>query len=86
MLPLDNEKRNAYRYRVVPFVASVSMNEGRTQAADQLEALIERWSGDGWEYVRLESVETYIAGSAGCFGMGATPGQNVSYSMVVFKQ
>ena len=25
----------------------------------------------GWEYVRLESVETYIAGNAGCLCLGA---------------
>jgi hypothetical protein len=73
-------------YRVVPFVASVGMNEGAAQAATQLEALIKSWGDNGWEYVRLESVETYVAGSAGCFGLGATPARFVSYSMAVFKQ
>jgi hypothetical protein len=73
-------------YRVVPFVASVGTNEGSAQAAGQLEGLIKSWSEKGWEYVRLESVETYVAGSAGCFGFGATPAQLVSYSMAVFKQ
>lgn len=72
-------------YQVVPFVASVGTNEGGAQAAAQLEALIKNYSDKGWEYVRLESVETYVAGSAGCFGIGATPAQLVSYSMAVFK-
>lgn len=73
-------------YRVVPFVASVGNTEGSQQAAAQLEALVRSWSEHGWEYVRLESVETFIAGSEGCFGLGATPGRLVSYSMAVFKQ
>jgi hypothetical protein len=73
-------------YRVVPFVANVGTGEGSAQAATQLESLIKSWSEKGWEYVRLENVDTSIAGSAGCFGLGATPAQLVSYSMVVFKQ
>lgn len=74
------------KYRVVPFVASVGTNEGSSQAAGQLEALIKSWADQGWEYVRLESVETYVAGTAGCLGIGATSTQMVSYSMAVFKQ
>lgn len=73
-------------YRVVPFVASVGTNEGSQQAAAQLETLIKGFTDSGWEYVRLESVETYIAGSAGCLGLGATPARIVSYSMAVFRQ
>ena len=73
-------------YHVVPFVASVGTNEGSQQAAAQLEALIKGFTDSGWEYVRLESVETYVAGNAGCLGLGATPAQVVSYSMAVFKK
>ncbi len=87
MPPVKNSRSvDVNRYRVVPFAASVGTNEGSAQAAAQLESLIERWSDNGWEYVSLESVETYVAGSAGCFGIGATPAQVVSYSMVVFKR
>jgi hypothetical protein len=73
-------------YKVVPFVASVGTNEGSQQAASQLEDLIKGFTNSGWEYVRLESVETYIAGNTGCLGLGATPARLVSYSMVVFRQ
>ena len=72
-------------YHVVPFVASIGTNEGSAQAASQLEALIKSWTDQGWEYVRLESVETYIAGDAGCLGLGATAPRVVSYSMAVFN-
>jgi hypothetical protein len=74
------------QFRVVPFVASVALGEGSSQAAAQLEALIKTQTDTGWEYVRLESVETFVAGSNGCFGLGATPSQLVSYSMAVFKR
>lgn len=71
-------------YKVVPFVASISLAEGATQAASQLEQLIKTWTDLGWQYVRLERVETYVAGNNGCFGFGAQPSTLVSYSMVVF--
>jgi hypothetical protein len=73
-------------YRVVPFVASINLNEGSNQAAAQLEALIKYWSDAGWDYVRLERVETFVAGNAGCFGFGAVQDRVISYSMAVFKQ
>jgi len=73
-------------YRVVPFVASIGTNEGSQHAASQLEGLIKGFTDSGWEYVRLESVETYVAGNAGCLGIGATPPRLVSYSMAVFRQ
>jgi hypothetical protein len=80
------EQEHMATYHVVPFAASVAVNEGAGHAAAQLEALIKSWSDQGWEYVRLESVETYVAGSPGCFGLGATQPRLVSYSMAVFKQ
>ncbi len=71
---------------VIPFVASVGKDAGADAAAVQLTNLIEEWSKSGWEYVRLESVETVIEGEKGCFGFGATPPTVTSYSMVVFKR
>lgn len=74
------------QYKVVPFVASVGTQEGSAAAAGQLEELINEMAGQGWEYVSLESVETYVAGSKGCFGIGATPGVATSFSMAVFRK
>ena len=74
------------RYKVVPFIASVSSKEGAQTAAGQLEELINQMSSEGWEYVRLESVDTYIAGGGGCFGIGATPATSTSFSMAVFRK
>lgn len=75
-------------YKVVPFVASISHTEKNKAlvASTQLQALITQFSEEGWEYVRLESLETYIAGDNGCFGLGATPSRLTSVSMIVFKK
>jgi len=71
-------------YKVVPFIAAVQNTQGAAAAAQQLEALIANWTELGWKYVRMEQVETYIAGNSGCFGFGAEPGRVVAFSMVVF--
>jgi hypothetical protein len=60
-------------YKVVPFTSAVAAGANATAAASQLENLIQTYAVDGWEYVRLEHVNTHVAGTAGCFGFGATP-------------
>ena len=77
-----------YEYRVVPFVGAVpneNVKEGNLIACSQLETLIVSWAEQKWEYVRLESVDTYIAGNKGCFVV-PEPGRMTSYSMVVFRR
>jgi hypothetical protein len=73
-------------YRVIPFTASIANNEGAPAAASQLQTLISTNAAQGWEYVRLERVDTYVAGTDGCFGIGAVPPSNRSVSMAVFRK
>ena len=73
-------------YKVIPFLAAVDNKQGAEAASSQLEELINKFSGEGWEYLRMETVETFVAGSSGCFGLGAQPGVMTSYSMIVFKK
>jgi len=51
--------------------------------------MINHYSSQGLEYVRLEGVNTIITtpGNAGCFGIGAMPAtyEPVNLYMVVFK-
>lgn len=63
----------SFEYSVVPFVAFIAHGKSSDAAAAQLQRLINSCASDGWEYVRLESVETCIEGDNGCFGVGATP-------------
>jgi hypothetical protein len=73
-------------YKVVPFVAVVKQDQNAGAAAAQLQGLIDSYARGGWQYIRLESVETHIAGDAGCFGFGARPGSVTVCSMAVFKR
>jgi len=79
-------------YKVVPFVAKLNQSDTTTAVANQLDVLINDMSSQGWEYVRLESVDTVIKGAPGqngCFGFGATPAEpdyTTSYMVAVFKQ
>jgi hypothetical protein len=74
-------------YKVIPFVATLDQKKETGKAvADQLEKLITNHNGQGWTYVRLESVSTYVQADAGCFGIGATPARMTSYQMAVFSR
>lgn len=74
-------------YKVVPFIATLNQQKETSDAvAEQLEKVIKMGSLSGWEYVRLESVSTYIQAESGCFGLGAKPGYVASYQMVVFSK
>lgn len=74
------------QYKVVSFVANLSAKEGSNAAAVQLQLLCNEQAMQGWEFIGLESVDTFIAGSNGCFGFGATPAVRTSFSMAVFKK
>ena len=74
-------------YKVVPFVATLDQKKETTSVvANQLEDLITNFTSEGWIYVRLESVSTYVQPDPGCFGAGAKPGYLASYQMVVFSK
>ena len=73
-------------YKVVPFVAKITQKDTTSTVAEQLQNLITEYSSQGWDYVRLENVETQVAPENGCFGFGAKPGFNTILKMVVFKK
>jgi hypothetical protein len=73
-------------YLVVPFIATSNQGSALEVAALQLSTLINTKVGEGWTYVRLESVTTAVAGNAGCFGYGATPGSTIASQVVVFQR
>lgn len=74
-------------YKVVPFVASIDPKKGTSNhVAEQLESIIKNFTNLGWEYVRLESVSTFVHPDVGCFGIGARPGYTTNNQMVVFQK
>lgn len=77
------------QYKVVPFIGSLdqSKNSSSQHVAEQLEAMIVKHSAQGWTYVRLESVSTWVAPDNGCFGViGTKPGYNTSRQVIVFEK
>lgn len=74
-------------YKVIPFVALIDSKSGNTgQVALQLENTITSYAAQGWTYVGLESVTTFVQPETGCFGIAAKPGYTTSNQMVVFKK
>jgi len=74
-------------YKVVPFTATLHQKKETTNVvANQLENLIQKFTEQGWEYIRLESVSTYVQPDNGCFGFGGKPGYMASYQMIVFSK
>jgi hypothetical protein len=73
-------------YKVIPFVATANPNNMSSKnIAEQLDQLIKTQATGGWEYVRLESVSTYIQPVEGCFG-NTEKGYMTSFQMVVFSK
>jgi hypothetical protein len=73
-------------FKVVPFTAQISRNDSATTVANQLQTIIDHQGSQGWDYVRMDSVETSVAPTTGCFGLGAQPGFTTTFRVLVFKQ
>lgn len=72
-------------YKVIPFVASIDQKKGTSvNVAQQLEDIIKYHTNQGWKYISLESVTTFVQPDSGCFGFGAKPGYTTTRQMVVF--
>lgn len=73
-------------YKVVPIHPVQKDKENETHVAQEFESLLNRYQKEGWEYVRTESLKTWVDGDKGCFGLGAKPGFYSEKQMVVFKK
>jgi hypothetical protein len=73
-------------YKVKPFIAKVSNKGSAADVASQVESFISQETSDGWEFVSCGNIDTQIAGSDGCFGIGAKPGSSTSIMVIVFKK
>ena len=74
------------QYKVVPFTANASRNDNTGTVAAQVQSIIDQYISNGWEYQRLETVETFVKPSNGCFGLGAQPGYTLGVQMLIFKR
>jgi len=75
------------KYKVVPLEPSLDMKASTTKdASDYLERFINHYENQGWKYIRVEVISTFVSGDNGCFGFGATPGYTTNKQMVVFSE
>jgi hypothetical protein len=74
------------KYKVVPFSAAISNTQDASHIASQVESIISREAAAGWEYINVTQLQTFKAGSSGCFGLGATPPITITTEFVVFRQ
>lgn len=73
-------------YKVIAFVPSINRNKGTLDdVAEQLENLIKEYNHQGWQYVRLETVTTFVPADPGCFGLGSKPAYTLIREMAVFS-
>lgn len=73
-------------YKVVPIVPIQKDKETAAHVAQEFEALIKKYNSEGWEYIRTESLKTWVAGDNGCFGFNAKQGFFDERQMVIFRK
>ncbi len=74
------------KYKVVPFAAAVSSTGDASHVASQVEGIISSNASSGWEFVGVYQLQTFKAGSSGCFGLGATPPTTITSEFVVLRE
>jgi hypothetical protein len=74
------------KYKVVPFSAALSNEQDSSHLAGHVEKVISSQTDGGWEFVTISQLQTFKAGSAGCFGIGATPPTTITSEFIVFRQ
>ncbi len=73
--------------KVIPFSPMIKgRKQNANDVAKDLESIIAQHSTEGWEFYNFYTMETMIAGSSGCFGIGATPSTMMNLGFVVFKK
>ena len=73
-------------YKVVSISPNINRGDSGSKLATELESVIQKYAADGWEFVDVETLSTWVNGSSGCFGLGAQPGYSLDFQMVVFQR
>lgn len=70
--------------KVIPFNPTIKGSQNANDVATSLSTLIDAESVNGWKFYNFYTSETVVAGSSGCFGVGASPSQHTNIGFVVF--
>lgn len=71
-------------YKVIGFNPGTTREDPVGAASAEFEKMILFMSNQGWEYVEMAHYDTWVPGTAGCFGIGAKAPYPKSISMAVF--
>ncbi|MCX7551239.1 hypothetical protein [Xanthomarina sp. F2636L] len=72
--------------KVVPFNPFIKNKQNANKVAQEMEQLINEQAVDGWKFYNFYTTETLIAGSNGCFGIGAKPDVLINLGFLVFTK
>lgn len=74
-----------YQYRVVPFIGRVRSNQSADEVGQQLQAVIDEYAGQGWEFHTLGNVNIEIRPGclAGIFGASVS---YVRFDQLIFRR
>lgn len=67
-------------------MAQITRGTSISEVANQMQSIIDKHITEGWQYMHMDSVQTSVAGSEGCFGIGAQPGFITTYNVMVFTK
>ena len=80
-------KMKCMEYKVLPIVVNVDPKTGTSaEVADQFQKLLNKMLAQGWTYLRLESVTTFVKPDNGCAGLGGKSGYMTSRQIAIFTK
>ena len=71
-------------YKVVPYVANITVKDSTQAVAERLETIINDFSSQGWSFESVEKFETTV-NDPGCWGFGAKTGTSF-FQLIVFSK
>jgi len=74
------------QFKIVPFTAAITREDSAVTVSAQMQHIIDSTGNQGWEYMRMDSVQTSVAATSGCFGVGSQPGFTTTFNVLVFKK
>ena len=71
-------------YKIVPYVANITIKETTKAVAQRLETMINDFSSQGWSFESVEKFETNV-NDPGCWGFGSKSTTGF-FQLIVFSK
>ena len=74
-----------YQYQVVPFIGKIKGNQSAAEVSGQLQAIINQYSSQGWEFYQLNDVNIEV--QPGCLaGLFGAKTAYVLFDQLIFRR